>query len=90
MTPVARGFGAAAVVVSNQRRPPARLRRRYFESAARSSCAVARQIEVLMDGGVRRGGDIVKAVCMARVQYCADGPTPMVCLLPESGVARAD
>jgi len=26
--------------------------------------AVNGQIEVLMDGGVRRGGDIIKAICM--------------------------
>ncbi|MBS1851027.1 MAG: alpha-hydroxy-acid oxidizing protein [Acidobacteria bacterium] len=57
-------MGAAAVIVSNHGG-------RQLDSVAPSLrilpevvTAVNGQIEVLMDGGVRRGGDIVKALCL--------------------------
>jgi len=56
--------GAAGVVVSNHGG-------RQLDSVAASLRAlpeivkaVGRQVEVLMDGGVRRGGDIAKAICL--------------------------
>jgi len=56
--------GAAAIVVSNHGG-------RQLDSVSSSLralpevvAAVNNQVEVLMDGGVRRGGDIVKALCL--------------------------
>ena len=56
--------GAVAVVVSNHGG-------RQLDGVASSLralpeivAAVGNQVEVLMDGGVRRGGDIVKAICL--------------------------
>ncbi|MET0163858.1 MAG: alpha-hydroxy acid oxidase, partial [Vicinamibacterales bacterium] len=56
--------GASAVIVSNHGGRqldgvPASLR-----SLPEVLSAVNGQIEVLMDGGIRRGGDIVKALCL--------------------------
>jgi len=56
--------GAAAVVVSNQ--GGRQLDEVYptIRALPEVVASVGRQTEVLMDGGIRRGGDIVKALCL--------------------------
>ncbi len=52
--------------------------------------AVKGQIEVLMDGGVRRGGDIIKAICMgARAVLVGRAYAYGLAAAGEPGVARA-
>jgi L-lactate dehydrogenase (cytochrome) len=52
--------------------------------------AVDGQIEVLMDGGVRRGGDIIKAICMgARAVLVGRAYAYGLAAAGESGVTRA-
>lgn len=52
--------------------------------------AVARQTEVLIDGGVRRGGDIVKAICLgARGVLIGRAYAYGLAAAGEAGVARA-
>jgi isopentenyl diphosphate isomerase/L-lactate dehydrogenase-like FMN-dependent dehydrogenase len=52
--------------------------------------AVNGQIEVLMDGGVRRGTDIVKAICMgARAVLCGRAYAYGLAAAGEAGVTRA-
>ena len=52
--------------------------------------AVNGQIEVLMDGGVRRGTDIVKAICLgARAVLCGRAYAYGLAAAGEAGVARA-
>jgi isopentenyl diphosphate isomerase/L-lactate dehydrogenase-like FMN-dependent dehydrogenase len=52
--------------------------------------AVKGQIEVLMDGGIRRGADIVKALCMgARAVLCGRAYAYGLAAAGEAGVDRA-
>ena len=52
--------------------------------------AVNGQIEVLMDGGVRRGGDIIKAICMgARAVLVGRAYAYGLAAAGEAGVNRA-
>jgi L-lactate dehydrogenase (cytochrome) len=52
--------------------------------------AVNGQIEVLMDGGIRRGPDIVKAICLgARAVLCGRAYAYGLAAAGEAGVARA-
>src|SRR5712671_5792421 len=52
--------------------------------------AVDGQVEVLMDGGIRRGTDIVKAICLgARAVLCGRAYTYGLAAAGEAGVARA-
>lgn len=52
--------------------------------------AVNGQIEVLMDGGIRRGSDIVKAVCLgARAVLCGRAYAYGLAAAGEAGVVRA-
>ncbi|MGH7311757.1 MAG: alpha-hydroxy acid oxidase [Candidatus Rokuibacteriota bacterium] len=52
--------------------------------------AVAGQVEVWMDGGVRRGGDIVKALCLgAQAVLCGRAYAYGLAAAGEAGVARA-
>lgn len=52
--------------------------------------AVHGQLEVLMDGGVRRGADIVKALCLgARAVLCGRAYAYGLAAAGEAGVARA-
>jgi isopentenyl diphosphate isomerase/L-lactate dehydrogenase-like FMN-dependent dehydrogenase len=52
--------------------------------------AVNGQAEVLMDGGVRRGTDIVKAICLgARAVLCGRAYAYGLAAAGEAGVARA-
>ena len=82
--------GAAAVVVSNHGGRqldcvPASLR-----ALPEVVAAVDGQIEVLMDGGIRRGSDIVKALCMgARAVLCGRAYAYGLAAAGEAGVSRA-
>lgn len=82
--------GAAAVVVSNHGG-------RQLDSVAPTLralpevvAAVNGQIEVLMDGGIRRGGDIVKAICLgARAVLIGRAYAYGLAAAGEAGIARA-
>jgi L-lactate dehydrogenase (cytochrome) len=82
--------GAAAVVVSNHGG-------RQLDGVSASLralpgivAAVGGQIEVLMDGGVRRGGDIAKAVCLGARAVLIGRPYAYgLAAAGEAGVARA-
>lgn len=82
--------GAQAVVVSNHGG-------RQLDGVAASVralpevvAAVGGQTEVLMDGGVRRGGDIVKAICLgARAVLVGRAYAYGLAAAGEAGVARA-
>src|SRR5262249_13268137 len=82
--------GAQAVVVSNHGGRqldglPASLR-----ALPEVVAAVNGQAEVLMDGGVRRGADIVKAVCLgARAVLCGRAYAYGMAAAGEAGIARA-
>src|SRR5262249_35049791 len=52
--------------------------------------AVNGQIEVLMDGGIRRGADIVKAICLgARAVLCGRAYAYGLAAAGQAGVGRA-
>ena len=52
--------------------------------------AVGGQVEVLMDGGIRRGSDIVKAICLgAKAVLCGRAYAYGLAAAGEAGVARA-
>ncbi len=82
--------GAAAVVVSNHGG-------RQLDSVAASLhalpevvAAVNGQAEVLMDGGIRRGGDVIKAICFgARAVLVGRAYAYGLAAGGEAGVARA-
>jgi L-lactate dehydrogenase (cytochrome) len=82
--------GAAAVVVSNHGGRqldcvPASLR-----ALPEVVKAVNGQVEVLMDGGIRRGTDVVKAICLgARAVLCGRAYAYGLAAAGEAGVARA-
>ncbi|HYM69152.1 MAG TPA: alpha-hydroxy acid oxidase [bacterium] len=82
--------GAVAVVVSNHGG-------RQLDSAPASLkalpevvTAVSGRAEVLMDGGIRRGGDIIKAICLgARAVLVGRAYAYGLAAAGEAGVARA-
>lgn len=82
--------GAAAVVVSNHGG-------RQLDSVATSLralpeviAAVNGRAEVFMDGGIRRGADIVKAICLgARAVLCGRAYAYGLAVSGEAGVTRA-
>jgi len=82
--------GAAAVVVSNHGGRqldgvPASLR-----VLPEVVTAVNGQAEVLMDGGIRRGADIAKALCLgARAVLCGRAYAYGLAAAGQAGVARA-
>jgi L-lactate dehydrogenase (cytochrome) len=82
--------GASAVVVSNHGgrqldTVPASLR-----ALPEIVSAVNGQIEVLMDGGIRRGADVVKAICLgARAVLCGRAYAYGLAAAGHAGVARA-
>jgi L-lactate dehydrogenase (cytochrome) len=82
--------GAAAVVVSNHGGRqldgvPASLR-----VLPEIASAVNGQAEVLMDGGIRRGTDIAKALCLgARAVLCGRAYAYGLAAAGQAGVARA-
>jgi isopentenyl diphosphate isomerase/L-lactate dehydrogenase-like FMN-dependent dehydrogenase len=82
--------GAAAIVVSNHGGRqldgvPASLR-----VLPEIVAAVKGQVEVLMDGGIRRGSDAVKAICLgARAVLCGRAYAYGLAAAGEAGVTRA-
>ncbi len=82
--------GAAAISVSNHGGRqldgvPAALR-----ALPEVLAAVNGQIEILMDGGIRRGSDIVKAICLgARAVLCGRAYAYGLAAAGAAGVARA-
>jgi len=82
--------GAAAISVSNHGGRqldcvPASLR-----ALPEVVAAVNGQVEVLMDGGIRRGTDIVKAICLgARAVLCGRAYAYGLAASGEAGIARA-
>jgi L-lactate dehydrogenase (cytochrome) len=81
--------GAAAIVVSNHGGrqldgAPASLR-----ALPEVVAAVNGQAEILMDGGVRRGGDVLKAICLgARAVLLGRAYAYGLAAAGEAGVAR--
>lgn len=82
--------GAAAVVVSNHGGRQLDGVRPSLRALPEVVAAVNGQTEVLMDGGVRRGSDIVKAVCLgARAVLCGRGYAYGLAAAGQAGVTRA-
>jgi len=82
--------GAVAVVVSNHGGRQLDGVSPSIRALPEVVAAVNGQIEVLMDGGVRRGTDVVKAVCLgARAVLCGRAYAYGLAAAGEAGVARA-
>ena len=82
--------GAAAVVVSNHGGRQLDSVSPTLRALPEVLAAVNGQVEVLMDGGVRRGGDIVKAVCLgARAVLIGRAYAFGLAAAGQAGVARA-
>jgi len=82
--------GAAAVSVSNHGGRQLDGVRPSIRALPEVVAAVNGQCEVWMDGGVRRGSDIVKAVCLgARTVLCGRAYAYALAAAGEAGVARA-
>jgi isopentenyl diphosphate isomerase/L-lactate dehydrogenase-like FMN-dependent dehydrogenase len=82
--------GADAVVVSNHGARQLDCVSPTIRALPEVVAAVNGQIEVLMDGGVRRGSDIVKALCMgARAVLCGRAYAYGLSAAGEAGVTRA-
>jgi isopentenyl diphosphate isomerase/L-lactate dehydrogenase-like FMN-dependent dehydrogenase len=82
--------GAAAVVVSNHGGRQLDCASASLQALSEVVGAVGGQIEVLMDGGIRRGSDIVKAICLgARAVLIGRAYAYGLAAAGEAGVARA-
>ena len=82
--------GAAAIVVSNHGGRQLDCVSATLRVLPEVVAAVNGRIEVLMDGGVRRGTDIVKALCLgARAVLCGRAYAYGLAAAGETGVARA-
>jgi len=82
--------GAVAVVVSNHGGRQLDSVSPTLRALPEIVAAVKGQIEVLMDGGVRRGGDIVKAICLgARAVLIGRAYAYGLAAAGQPGVARA-
>jgi L-lactate dehydrogenase (cytochrome) len=82
--------GAAAVVVSNHGGRQLDTVAASLRALPEVVAAVNGQIEVLMDGGVRRGSDIVKAICLgARAVLCGRAYAYALAAAGHAGVVRA-
>jgi isopentenyl diphosphate isomerase/L-lactate dehydrogenase-like FMN-dependent dehydrogenase len=82
--------GAAAVVVSNHGGRQLDGVSASLRALPEVVAAVGEQMEVLMDGGIRRGGDIVKALCLgARAVLIGRAYAYGLAAAGEAGVARA-
>ena len=82
--------GAAAIVVSNHGGRQLDGVRATLRALPEIVSAVNGQIEVLMDGGIRRGADIVKAICLgARAVLCGRAYAYGLGAAGEAGVSRA-
>ncbi len=81
--------GAAAVVVSNHGGRQLDCVPASFRALPEVVAAVNGRIEVLMDGGIRRGSDIVKALCLgARAVLCGRAYAYGLAAAGEAGVTR--
>jgi len=82
--------GASAVVVSNHGGRQLDTVPASLKALPEIVTAVNGQIEVLMDGGIRRGSDVVKAICLgARTVLCGRAYAYGLAAAGEAGVARA-
>lgn len=82
--------GAAAISVSNHGGRQLDSVLPSLRALPEVVAAVQGQVEVLMDGGVRRGGDIVKALCLgARAVLIGRGYAYGLAAAGHAGVARA-
>ena len=82
--------GAAAVSVSNHGGRQLDSVRPSIRALPEVVAAVNGQIEIWMDGGVRRGSDIVKALCLgARTVLCGRAYAYALSAAGEAGVTRA-
>jgi len=82
--------GAAAVVVSNHGGRQLDSVSPTIKALPEVVSAVGSQIEVLMDGGVRRGSDIVKALCLgARAVLVGRAYAYGLAAAGQAGVERA-
>ena len=82
--------GAAAVVVSNHGGRQLDSVSATLRALPEIVAAVQGQIEILMDGGVRRGGDIVKALCLgARAVLIGRAYAYGLAAAGQAGVTRA-
>lgn len=82
--------GAAAVVVSNHGGRQLDCVSPSLRALPEIAAAVGGQVEVLMDGGIRRGSDIAKAVCLgARAVLIGRAYGYGLAAAGEAGVARA-
>ena len=82
--------GAAAIVVSNHGGRQLDCVSSTLRVLPEVVAAVNGQTEVLMDGGVRRGTDIVKALCLgARAVLCGRAYAYGLAAAGEAGVTRA-
>jgi isopentenyl diphosphate isomerase/L-lactate dehydrogenase-like FMN-dependent dehydrogenase len=82
--------GAAAIVVSNHGGRQLDGVQASLRALPEILGAVNGRVEVLMDGGIRRGADIVKALCLgARAVLCGRAYAYGLAAAGEAGVARA-
>jgi isopentenyl diphosphate isomerase/L-lactate dehydrogenase-like FMN-dependent dehydrogenase len=82
--------GAAAIVVSNHGGRQLDCVSATLRALPEVVAAVNGRTEVIMDGGVRRGTDIVKAICLgARAVLCGRAYAYGLAAAGEPGVARA-
>jgi L-lactate dehydrogenase (cytochrome) len=82
--------GSAAVVVSNHGGRQLDGVSASLRALPEVVAAVKGQAEVLMDGGIRRGADIIKAVCMgARAVLCGRAYAYGLSAAGEAGVTKA-
>jgi L-lactate dehydrogenase (cytochrome) len=82
--------GAAAVVVSNHGGRQLDCVSATLRALPEVVAAVGNQIEVLLDGGIRRGGDAVKAICLgARAVLVGRAYAYGLAAAGEAGVTRA-
>jgi len=82
--------GASAIVVSNHGGRQLDGVQATLRALPEIVSAANGQIEVLMDGGIRRGADIVKALCLgARAVLCGRAYAYGLAAAGEAGVARA-
>jgi isopentenyl diphosphate isomerase/L-lactate dehydrogenase-like FMN-dependent dehydrogenase len=82
--------GAAAISVSNHGGRQLDCVQAALRALPEVVAAVNGQVEILMDGGIRRGSDIVKAICLgARAVLCGRAYAYGLAAAGEAGVARA-
>jgi L-lactate dehydrogenase (cytochrome) len=82
--------GAAAIVVSNHGGRQLDSVSATIRALPDIIAAVGSQIEVLMDGGIRRGSDVVKALCLgARAVLIGRAYAYGLAAAGEAGVRRA-